>query len=137
MTTTIVDVAGVEPAAELAAIDSRVAARTFFWLDIVGEDQAQRTQRLDRLGLAEADVGWCNRFGQAGRMHLGPQRLRAATWIADRNGELIEIHVVGCTSGVATVWTGDATIPHPVRRQFAERVGGLDGNLHHAAAILL
>ncbi len=137
MATMIVDAAGVQPAADLADIESRVAARTFFWLDIVGEDQAARSQRLDQLGLAGADVAWCLRFGQAGRMHLGPQRLRAATWIADRNGELIEIHVIGCTRGVATVWTGDATILDPVRRQFAERVGSLEGNLHHATAILL
>lgn len=137
MPTMIVDAAGVQPAADLADIESRVAAGTFFWLDIVGEDQAARSACLDRLGLAGADITWCLRFGQAGRMHIGRQRLRAATWIADPNGRLIEIHVVGCARGVTTLWTGDPMILDPVRRQFAERVGSFEGNLFLATAILL
>ncbi len=137
MAAMIVDAAGVQPAADLADIKRRVAAGTFFWLDIVGEDEAARSARLGQFGLSAADIAWALRFGQAGRMHLGPQRLRAATWIADRSGRLIEIHVIGCASGVATLWTADATILDRVRQQFAERVGGLEGDFYRATAILL
>jgi len=137
MATLIVDAAGVQPVGDSADIKSRLAEGKFIWLDLVGEDDATRSARLRLLAVDDADVGWCQRFGQTGRMNIRTQRLRASSWIADANGELIEIHVIGCAGGVATLWSGDAAILDRARQQFADRVGALDGKFHLAAAILL
>ena len=137
MTTLIVDSTGVRPAADLAEVQKRAAEGTFCWLDIVGEDQASCSARLHELGLEATDVSWAVRFGQAGRVFIGPTRLRAATWIAGQDGELIEIHLVAAPKRIATLWAGDPGILDPVRRQFAERIGNLGDEFHLAAAILL
>ena len=58
---------------------------------------------MRRLALEDAYITWCLRFSQSGRMSIRPQRVRPSTWIAAANGELIEIHLIGAASGVATL----------------------------------
>ena len=109
MTAIIVEEGKVRPVADLAKIRDRVAAGAFFWLDLVGEDKEASSTYLLELGLDGANVAWALRFGQTGRMHIGPQKLRAVTWIADRDGALVEIHLIGSAKGIASVWGGDPT----------------------------
>jgi Mg2+ and Co2+ transporter CorA len=137
MATLLVDADGVASVEELADVQSRVTAKNFFWIDLVGEDETTRSACLRLLAIEDADVSWCGRFGQSGRMNIRPQMLRASTWIADGNGKPIEIHVIGCGRGLATVWTGEAALLERVRQQFADRVGGLDGTFFLAVGILL
>jgi hypothetical protein len=137
MATWIVEAEGVASVKELADIESRVAAKTFFWIDLVDEDETTRSACLRLLAIEDADISWCGRFGQSGRMSIRPQLLRASTWIADGNGKPIEIHVLGCGRGLATVWTGEAALLDHARQQFADRIGGLDGKFFLAVGILL
>lgn len=137
MPTLIVEADGVALVKELADVQSRVTAKKFFWVDLVGEDETTRSACLRLLAIEDADVSWCGRFGQSGRMNIRPQLLRASTWIADGNGKPIEIHVIGCGRGLATVWTGDAALLDRARQQFADRIGGLDGTFFLAVGILL
>jgi len=51
---------------------------SFCWLDICGGDDTERTDLLAESGL-KTDVVWVQRFGQAGRLTIGRQRLRAVT----------------------------------------------------------
>ena len=63
--------------------------------------------------------------------------LRTATWIADRAGNIIELHLIGRNKCITTLWGGDPAALDDVRRQFAERLGGFENNLYEAAGILL
>jgi hypothetical protein len=60
-----------------------------------------------------------------------------ATWIADPEGALIELHLLGCTKGLATVWDGDPAILERIRRQFTEHAASFQNNFYLAAGILL
>ena len=137
MTMLIAEAGGVASVKELAEIQSRVTAKKFFWIDLVGEDETARSAVLRLLAVEEADISWCGRFGQSGRMSIRPQLLRASTWIADGNGKPLEIHVFGCGRGLATVWTGEAALLDRARQQFADRIGGLEGAFFLAVGILL
>ena len=110
MTAIVVDAAGVRTDASPADIRNWVGQGGFLWLDLVGAERSAATAWLDVLGLDPADVTWAMRFGQTGRMLIGGQRLRVATWIADPEGALIELHLLGCAKGLATVWEGDPAI---------------------------
>jgi len=137
MTPILVDEAGVRAAADPADIRSRVGQGAFLWLDLVGADPSVCTAWLSELGLDAADVAWAMRFGQTRRMLIGRRRLRVATWIADPEGALIELHLIGCTKGLATVWEGDPAILERIRRQFTERAASFENNFYLAAGILL
>jgi Mg2+ and Co2+ transporter CorA len=136
MVAMIADSSGVRVAAEPAE-GGKQASDQFFWLDIVGEDAATRTQFLNGLGVENADIAWALRFGQTGRMHIGRQRLRAVTWLADSSGALVEIHVICWGRCIVTLWSGDASALDEIRQQFAERVCGFAKNYYQAGAILL
>jgi Mg2+ and Co2+ transporter CorA len=133
----IVDAVGVRLAAHAADLRQQISAGRFFWLDIFGGDEPTRSGHLTQLALERADLAWAQRFGQAGRMHIGRQKLRAVTWMADPNGNLIEVHVIATQQFILTLWSGDAAALDEIRQQFAERVGGLENSLYHAAGILL
>lgn len=137
MTPILVDEAGVRPIADPADIRSRVGQGVFLWLDFVGADPSICTAGLSELGLDAADIAWAMRFGQAGRMLIGRRRLRVATWIADPDGALIELHLLACAKGLATVWGGDPAILERIRRQFTEHASGFQNNFYLAAGILL
>jgi magnesium transporter len=70
-------------------------------------------------------------------MHIGGGGLRAATWIADRAGNIIELHLIGREKCITTLWGGDPAALDDIRRQFTERLGGFENNLYEAAGILL
>jgi magnesium transporter len=63
--------------------------------------------------------------------------MRAVTWIGDRAGNLIEIHVIGRPKCLITVWRGDASTLEDIRHQFAERVAGFGDNVYLSTGILL
>ena len=137
MTAVIVDASGVRPASDAREVGKQVAAGRFFWLDISGGDPSVRHTFLTRAGLNAADVEWALRFGQAGRMHIGGGGLRTVTWIADRAGNIIELHLIGRNKCIATIWSGDPSTLDDIRWQFAERLEGFENNPYEAAGILL
>jgi len=137
MTAMIIDASGVRPASDALEVGKQVAASRFFWLDISGGVPSVRHAFLTEAGLSAADAAWALRFGQAGRMHIGGGGLRAATWIADRAGKIIELHLIGREKCITTLWGGDPAALDDLRRQFAERLGGFENNLYEAAGILL
>jgi Mg2+ and Co2+ transporter CorA len=137
MTAMIVDALGVRPATTAAAMHERAAADKFFWLDIFGGVGAAPPDALNQLGLKQCDIAWALRFGQAGRMSIGGQTLRATTWMADPTGALLEVHLLSTRRCILTIWSGDAAALNDIREQFAERVGGLEESPYHAAGILL
>ena len=133
----IIDASGVRSASDALAVGKQVAAGRFFWLDISGGDSSARHAFLTAAGLNAADAEWALRFGQAGRMHIGGGGLRAVTWIADRAGDITELHLIGRNKCITTLWGGDPAALDDIRRQFAERLGGFENNLYEAAGILL
>ncbi len=133
----IVDSIGVRRAATSAEVRERATGDTFFWLDVFNADAASRSGILDQLGLDLCDITWAQRFGQAGRMLIGRNKLRAVTWMAEPTGTLIEVHLLCTRQSIITVWTGDVAALDEVRQQFAERIGGVEENPFHAAGILL
>jgi len=137
MTAMIIDASGVRPAADVLEISKQIESGRFFWLDISGHDPSSRKAFLTEAGLNTADITWALRFGQAGRMHIGVKELRSATWIADRAGNIIELHLIGRGKCIATLWGGDPQTLDDIRRQFAERLGGIENNLYEATGILL
>jgi len=137
MTAILVDAAGVRAVESPRDIRNWVGQGSFFWLDLVGVDQSARAAWLAELGLDVADITWALRFGQTGRMQIGRQRLRVATWIASPDGALIELHLLGCSTGLATVWEGDPAILERIRGEFTERGAGSGNNFYLAAGILL
>jgi Mg2+ and Co2+ transporter CorA len=135
MSARIVNALGVEIAATSAAVRMQMAANKFFWLDIFAGGASPEI--LNELGLEPTDNAWALRFGQTGRMTIGRQILRAATWLAGPSGDLLEVHLLSTQRYVLTIWSGDASILDEIRQQFAERVGGLEQSPYHAAGILL
>jgi hypothetical protein len=59
MATLIVEADGVASVEELADVQSRVTAKKFFWIDLVGEDETTRSAVLRLLAIEDADVSWC------------------------------------------------------------------------------
>jgi Mg2+ and Co2+ transporter CorA len=137
MTAMIIDASGARPVTDALEVGKQVAAGRLFWLDIPGGDPSARHAFLTEAGLDAADAAWALRFGQAGRMYIGGGGLRTATRIADRAGNLIELHLIGRENCITTVWSGDPAALDDIRRQFAERLGGFENNLYEATGILL
>ena len=137
MTAMIIDASRVRPASDALEVGRQIAGGRFFWLDISGEDPSVCHTFLTAAGLNAADAAWALRFGQAGRMHIGGGGLRTVSWIADRAGNIVELHLIGRDKCIITLWRGDPAALDDIRRQFAERLGGFENNLHEAAGILL
>jgi Mg2+ and Co2+ transporter CorA len=133
----IIDASGVRPASDALEVGKQVAAGRFFWLEISGGDPSARQAFLAEAELNADDAEWALRFSQAGRMHIGGGGLRAVTWIADRAGNITELHLIGRNKCITTLSGGDPAALDEIRRQFAERVGGFENNLYEAAGILL
>jgi len=133
----IIDASGVRPASDALEVGKQVAAGRFFWLEISGGDPSARQPFLAEAELNAADAEWTLRFSQAGRMHIGGGGLRAVTWIADRAGNITELHLIGRNKCIITLWGGDPAALDDIRRQFAERLAGFENNLYEAAGILL
>jgi Mg2+ and Co2+ transporter CorA len=137
MVAMIVDVSGVRAATDPAELRQQVGAGAFFWLDIFGGDPPTRSRHLSEIELEAGDSAWALRFGQAGRIHIGREKLRAVTWMADPAGNLIEVHVICWRRCILTVWTGEAGALDEIREQFAERACGIEKSPYHATAVLL
>jgi Mg2+ and Co2+ transporter CorA len=128
---------GVECMVTSADLRRFIDSGHFFWLDIVGSDAAARAPFLRELGLKEADSVWVQRFGQMGRMTIGQGLLRAATRFAESSGSLAEIHLLGSSKYILTVWNGDAAALNEIRVRFAEQAEDLEKSPYQAAAVVL
>jgi Mg2+ and Co2+ transporter CorA len=133
----IVDAAGVSPLTTAASARERLVATAFCWLDIFGGDDTERKDLLTQIGLEETDIAWMQRFGQAGRLVIGGQKLRAVTWLAEPAGKLIEVHLLCSRQQILTVWRGDAAILDNIRQHFVERIGEVGKSPFQATGILL
>jgi Mg2+ and Co2+ transporter CorA len=138
LTIAVVTADGVRQGATSADTRDLVASGRYFWIDLVGGIAAERAAILDRFGLDAADLAWAQRFGQAGRMTMNRQRLRAVTWLSQGVDQgLTEIHVLCFHRRVVTVWNGDTRVLDSIRQRIAERMAELDESPHAVAAILL
>ena len=134
---TIVSARSIQRAATTADLRKFVETGRFFWLDIVGSDEAVRATFLRELGLKEEDSVWMQRFGQTGRMTIGQEALRTVAWLSEVSPSLTEIHLLASRKCILTVWTGDASALNEIRAQFAERAEELEKSPYQAAAIVL
>ena len=132
----IVDAAGIRSAAPVDVRDGIVAER-FFWLDIFGGGEAERTDFLNQLGLEADDIAWAQRFGQTGRMQVGRGKLRAMTWFVGRTGSIAEVHLLSSQHFIVTVRNGDDGALDEVWQRFSTRIGYHDQSHYHAAGIHL
>jgi Mg2+ and Co2+ transporter CorA len=137
MTAIIIDALGVRHASAAPGVRDRVTARRLFWLDIFDCSEQARDDHLAHLEIDSADLAWALRFGQAGRMQINANRLRAVTWMAEPDGNLIEVHVYCSRQLILTLWKGNSAALDRIRAQFAERINGFGDSSLHAAAILL
>ena len=134
---TVVDAAGIFPVANVVSARERLAADALCWIDIFAGDDIARQDLLAALGLEDIDMTWAQRFGQAGRMTIGSQKLRAVTWLADPAGQVIEVHLLCAGPRILTIWQGDGLILDEIRQHFAERITEFGKTPFHAAGILL
>jgi len=134
-TAMVVDAAGVWPVAAAADLRGRIAS--FCWVDVFGGEESERKNLLIQLGLVDAEVASALRFGQAGRMVIGRQHLRAVTWVGDPAGSLKEVHLLCTQQRIVTVWSGNPAALDEVRLEFAERISTGGQSPYHAAAMLL
>lgn len=134
---TIVSARSVQRVATPGDLSKFVETGRFFWLDIVGSDEAVRATFLRELGLKEEDSVWMQRFGQTGRMTIGQEVLRTVTWLSEVSPSLTEIHLLASRKYILTVWAGDASALNEIRAQFAERAEELEKSPYQAAAIVL
>lgn len=137
MVAMVIDKFGVRLTTNAADIREQTRAVKFFWLDIFGGNDVTRAELLDGLGLDSSDANWALRFGQAGRLYIGPDKLRAVTWMADHSGNLSEIHVLSSPQCILTIWQGDAEALDEIRQQFGERAEGWEKSHFAPAALLL
>jgi Mg2+ and Co2+ transporter CorA len=133
----MIDISGVRQAAGAAEMRERIGDGKLFWLDIYDGDERTRTELLSALGLDGTDIAWALRFGQAGRMYIGRDRLRAVTWIADPSGNVHEVHVYASGHYILTIWNGAAATLDEIRQLFGERIAGLENSRYAATGILL
>ncbi|MFO1061763.1 MAG: CorA family divalent cation transporter [Dongiaceae bacterium] len=133
----LVDAEGIRPAGSPQEAGGRVAAGGFVWLDLVGGGADWQAPFLAELGFDDADRAWALRFEQSGRMAVGRERMRVATWISVVFGSMTEIHLLASRRCVVTLWRGDPAALAEIRQRFAERAGGLASRPAEAAAILL
>jgi magnesium transporter len=137
MVAMVIDTFGVRLTGSAADMRGQIRSDKFFWLDIFAGDDQARTELLRELGLESADISWALRFGQAGRLTIGRDKLRAVTWIADPAGNVHEVHVFCGTHSILTLWHGEGAALDEIRQQFGERIDGLDDSRYAAAGILL
>jgi magnesium transporter len=133
----IVDAGGVRSASTSLDVQEETVAKRFFWLDIFGGGEAERTDFLNHLGLEADDVNWMRRFGQTSRMMLGRRKLRAVNWLVGRSEGLVELHLLSCERFIVTLWEGDSHMLEDVRERFSTRIGYLDGSHYQATGLLL
>lgn len=133
----IIDVAGVQQVASVTDLGKRISARRLFWLDICGVEPSVATKYLVTMGVDDSGIARALRFGQAGRMAIGRQGIGAVTWVGAAPNDLIELHFRSSSTYIFTIWNGDPRVLDEARRDFADRVAGVQDSPYHAAAIVL
>jgi hypothetical protein len=114
-----------------------LAVTSFYWLDICGGDDMERRDLLSQIGLEEADIAWAQRFGQAGRLAIEREKLRAVTWLAEPSGTFTEVHLLCGHRHILTIWRGDPAVLGHIREHFVERIGEVGKSPFQATGILL
>lgn len=133
----IIDAQGVQHPASVADLAKRISTGRLFWLDICGVEAAVAKEFLVAMGVDDAGIERTLRFGQAGRIAIDRDGIRAVTWLGAPPHDLIELHFRSSSSYIFTIWDGEARILDEVRREFADRVAGMQERPYHAAAIML
>ena len=85
LTAIVVSADGVRQMVATADLRELVTVGKFFWIDIIGSNEAACATLLRELGLEDADITWARRFGQLGCMVIDRQRLRTVTWLAEHH----------------------------------------------------
>jgi len=132
----IIDAEGIQHPASVADLRTRISSKRLFWVDICSAEPSVAKEFLAEIGVEDSDIARALRFGQAGRIAIGRQGIRAVTWLGDTN-ELIELHFRSSSTYIFTIWNGDARILDEARHAFADRVAGVQERPYHAAAIVL
>jgi Mg2+ and Co2+ transporter CorA len=133
----MVDQDGARACTGVEDVEKAVASSRLFWLDIVGESEADSVALLKAAGLDDAEIAGAVRFRQTGRMRFSRGQLRVVTWIADSEGALIEFHLVGLAKGIVTLWNADPAALDRIRQQFSYSVAGVGDDMQYAAGLLL
>ncbi len=133
----IIDSAGVQQPASVADLAKRISAGKPFWLDICSVEPSVAKEYLVALGVEDADIARALRFGQAGRITLTRHGIRGVTWVADPQHDFVEVHFRSSSTYIFTIWNGDAHVLDEARREFADRVAGMQESPYHATAIML
>lgn len=133
----IIDNTSVRPLQNLEELRTLVDNRRFFWIDVVGGKDHEHEAILKILDLFHLLPVWTVRPETPGRLSIGPDGMRATTWLAEDLQGPTKVHILGTKSCLMTVWSGNAERLDHIRSHFAERAGGLEDNPFHAAAILL
>jgi len=129
---------GIQRVATASAVKEAVPdGKKLCWIDIVGPDSVGRTALVRALGLDSADETWILRFNQLSRLVLRRGKLRAVTWLSDRQLAHAEVHLLQTQELIVTVWAGDPTALDDLRQQFADRASGLAKSPLAAASIVL
>lgn len=137
LTAIVVSADGVRQMVATADLRELVTVGKFFWIDIIGSNEAACATLLRELGLEDADITWARRFGQLGCMVIDRQRLRTVTWLAEHHDVLTEIHLLCTGKFILTVWNGDGRTLDEIREHFAECAGELQKSPYQAAGIVL
>ncbi len=133
----IIDVAGVRRVASVVDLGKQISAGRIFWLDICGVEPSVATECLVKIGVENAGVARALRFGQAGRIAIGRQGISAAAWLGDPPNDLIELHFRSSSTYIFTIWNGNPRVLDEARREFVDRIVGVQECPYHAAAIVL
>lgn len=135
---TLVTSDGIFRGADLGMLRELLSRGQFFWIDLVGGDEAARAAWLAAPCFDARDGAWAQRFGQAGRISLDGGRLRASTWLSEGPQKgLCEIHVLSSQACVLTAWDGEASALDVARSRLAEALANPQSGAATATAILL
>lgn len=132
-----IDARGVRKLTSAAELKAYVTAGRPFWLDVCGAEPSVAREFLLELGVEETGIDTALRFGQTGRITISGEGVRGVTWVSDPPHQLMELHFRSSSTYVFTIWNGDSRILDEARRQFVDRVTGIQEVRYHATAIIL
>jgi Mg2+ and Co2+ transporter CorA len=130
-------IGGVKKLKTEADLRQLLDSEHLFWIDIIGGGKQTQANLLLQLDLEETDIEWAQRFGQAGRITIGREKLRCVTWLAKTVSDLTEIHVFTTRNFILTLREGDVATLDGALTHFAERVEQLKASPYRGAAIVL
>jgi len=133
----VIDAQGVRQLTSTADLKAYISAARPFWLDVCGAEPSVAREFLLELGVEETGIDRALRFGQTGRITISGEGVRGVTWVSDPPHQLIELHFRSSSTYVFTLWNGNPHILDEARREFVDRVTGIQELRYHAAAIIL